>query len=120
MGLENIETRHYKEALNSIKKCLTLSELEHIEFGYYFPESIQNDYIVITDFIIENLEDLEDYTDSKPQTAFIFVGNGYGIQYLECGKMFYFITYEDFRKLCRQALAYFTDVIIDEVFLGGV
>ncbi len=104
MSLEDIINKHYIEALDAIRSNVTLKEAKMIESGYFFPECIENENIVITDFPIDNLiTDLKYFEGIEPQKTFIFVGN-YSYNSFENKKRYYFISYEEFQKLVGKSI----------------
>lgn len=103
-----LEHKHCVQALNAIKSCISLDELERINSGDYFPECVENEEIVITDFEIEDLSDLRYFEGIEPQETFIFVTNEYGSGRLtdsDFRKEYYFIPHNDFKTLCNKALS---------------
>ena len=106
MSLEELTSEHYIDAIDAIRSCITLKEAKKIELGDYFPECIENDKIVITDFKITNLiPDLKHFKGIEPQEAFVFVGD-YSYDVFKDKKCYYFITYAEFQKLCEKALGF--------------
>ena len=107
MSLEELTSEHYIEAISVIRDSVTLKEAKKIELGDYFPECIENDKIVVTDFEINDLiRDLKDFEGIESQEAFVFVGD-YSYDFFKDDKKFYyFITYEEFQKLCEKALGF--------------
>lgn len=100
-----LEHKHCMQALNAIKSCISLDELERINSGDYFPECVENEEIVITDFEVEYISDLGYFEGIEPQETFIFVTDEYESRKLTLNKQYYFISHNDFKTLCNKALS---------------